>query len=282
MTTASLKPPEQKVRLSHAAKFAITASYITRLPLSRIQLANNESALNGLAKYLPAVGLLIGAILAVLNWLLCAIHVQALLSAGIITVAWLMLTGGIHFDGLMDTADGVFSQRDQKRMLEIMSDSRVGNFGAMTGWCVLLLKFVALSSLPPSAMPLVLVLVPSWSRWCESYAIGAFPYLKQAGMGKVWHDTTRFPHDVLLAALAPLAATVAASMAGALFVPLLPPFIAFFAVCCGLISSYWLYSVLSGQTGDTYGAVVELSEVGALLLLALLLSVPALRWLYPG
>ncbi len=254
-------------------KFLLTTAFITRLPLHLSPEQPDEIDLSCLSAYLPAVGLFIGALLLACASALNALQAGTILSAAVLTVAWLLITGGIHFDGLMDTADGIFSHRDQKRMLEIMSDSRVGNFGAMTGWCTLLLKFAALTTLTwPLSAPVLLV-VPAWARWCETYAIGAFPYLREQGMGKIWHDTTRFPQDIILASGSPFLAIIACQFLGWQMAALS----AIFAVVSGMATSYWLNSIIKGQTGDTYGACVELSETGALLLTALCIHLPALH-----
>lgn len=253
-------------------KFAITASYITCLPLYRLPKEAPPDLFAGLAKFLPSVGLMLGSFLAIAAFLLEAGHVNNLLGGALITMSWLIATGGIHCDGLMDTADGIFSHRDQARMLEIMSDSRVGNFGALTGFGVILTKFACLASLPFPALLPVLILVPCWARWCETFAIGAFPYLRDKGMGKIWHDTTNFPIDLYIAGAVPAAATSALTFLGFG----LSPLVAALTIFAGLIASFWLNSILKGQTGDTYGAVVELSETGALLCTAILINLPLL------
>src|SRR5439155_10244951 len=90
---------------------------------------------------------------------------------------------------------------------EIMSDSRVGNFGAVAGFAILLLKVAALSTMSLSSAVSVLLLIPCWARWTESYAIGAFKYLRESGMGKIWHDTMVFPRDFLIGCMGPLVIT---------------------------------------------------------------------------
>lgn len=251
--------------MNFISRFARTAAYITRLPLANLPKDDDVARMSGLSKYLPAVGLLIGALLLSENSVLTAVHADALLQGTLLAVTWLAITGGIHFDGLMDTADGIFSHSDRDHMLEIMTDSRVGNFGAMTGFCTLVLKVAALSTLPAWILPPALLLVPTWARWCESFAIGAFPYLRKSGMGKIWHDTTRYPLDVYLAGIVPLLATAGCQLYG--WPPAAP--IAIFTVLSGLSASYALNRILKGQTGDTYGASVELAETGALLCVAL-------------
>src|SRR6185369_10163582 len=97
--------------------------------------------LHGLSKYLPVVGAMVGAMLCALTLLLLHFGIGNLLVALIVTIAWLFVTGGLHMDGLMDTTDGIASHRSRDRMLEIMTDPRVGNFGSLSGTCALLTKF---------------------------------------------------------------------------------------------------------------------------------------------
>lgn len=264
--------------MSPFSRFLLTLSYVTSLPLKRAgaPASNNgndtgeETDLSGLAKYLPSAGLLIGLILCAVAALLVfkspAPHV---VTGTVLAIAWLCLTGGLHFDGLMDTADGVFSHRSRERMLEIMMDSRVGNFGVMTGMAVLIVKCAALTAIvsQPLLLLAALAIVPAWARWCELYAIGRFPYAREQGKGKVWHDSTKVPADLFTGMVAPI--LVSGLFAGFVGLSLVLPMV-LFAILSGLIAAHWLASHIKGQTGDTYGAVVELSETGCLLLTATL------------
>jgi adenosylcobinamide-GDP ribazoletransferase len=251
--------------MSVVEKIAYTASCVTTLPfLEKVQ--ERRKSPSGLAIYLPAVGLIIGLILAALAWSLSALHVNQLLTGVVLSIAWLIVTGGIHLDGLMDTADGIFSHQGRERMLEIMKDSRVGNFGVMSGFVVLILKCACLSSIPTTLLPVVLLLQPIWSRWCEVLAIGGYPYLRREGLGKVWHDTTK-SSDVLLALFVPFVVSAALLVFGFTEVLVL----SFATVAVGWASAYYFNKRLEGHTGDTYGATVELSEAFGLLIFALVL-----------
>lgn len=253
------------------ARFARTASYVTSLPLARLPADAEGVEMRGLSKYLPAVGLMLGALLAGLAALADMCHLNSTLSGAILAVTWLALTGGIHFDGLMDAADGIFSRQPRERMLEIMHDSRVGNFGAMAGMAVLLLKTAALASLPLAALLQSLIWVPAWARFCETAAIGIYPYMRESGMGKVWHDSTRCPADVVAAGALPAAGTFLSVYLGFG----LPLMLAGLTLACGLAAAAWLARRLGGHTGDTYGAVVEIAETGAITLTAVLINIPA-------
>jgi adenosylcobinamide-GDP ribazoletransferase len=247
----------------HLRRLKITVSYVTCLPLTRIDFSEPQ-LLHGLSKYLPITGLIIGTMLFALNSILSISKAEPIVSAFLLTVAWIVLTNGLHYDGLMDAADGIFSHQSKERMLEIMSDSRVGNFGAITGFIILLGKFVTIYSLTGNNLGACLIVVPAWARWCELYAIGKFPYVKEEGKGKVWHDTTVFPLDAVKGAVIPLAVTIFLAVAG---YPLVFSAL-FFCITSGILFSHIMNRKLGGQTGDTYGATVEMSELCCLLALA--------------
>lgn len=221
------------------------------------------SSLDSLSKYLPLVGLVISI---VLETILCACiktNVPPLVRALIITMAWVVITGGIHLDGLMDTADGLFSHRSRERMLEIMRDSRVGNFGAIAGVFVILTKLMTLASVSVAPTFVLLALIPSCARFAETLTIACFPYAREEGMGKVWHETTKVPGDLFLAAIVPVALTAVVSVYAD---PAIALITSAATICAGMFAAWRINGTLQGHTGDTYGAVVEIAEVGGLLL----------------
>lgn len=248
-------------------------SYVTICHLTKE--APTEDDLRGLAKYLPVVGLLIGSLLSAESFALhsfCPASIESLL----LLVSWTVLTGAIHLDGLMDTADGVFSHRDRNRMLEIMHDSRTGNFGAVTGTLLLLCKFAALSSVSSTlSLAAALLIVPAWARWCEVVVIGCYPYARDYGMGKIWHESTSVPKDLIISAALPLAATIAIGMCVGQTIPGIAA-ASIATIICGCLASTWFNSKLGGQTGDTYGATVELAEAGGLLVASIAASMPTI------
>lgn len=244
-------------------RLALTASCFSCIPLIG---SSSNADLSGLSKYLPSVGIIIGLMLSVIMRLLQNAHCDKLLSATLITLSWLLITRAVHFDGLMDTADGLLSHRDRNRMLEIMRDSRVGNFGAITGISVILLKVASINILPLPVTATALILIPVWARFSAVYAIGAFPYLRQQGMGKIWHDTTHLPLDLVLAGIPPLAICALGAVIS-LFHHTVA--VSAFTVAAGVITAYAIARILGGHTGDTYGATTELTEASGLLCTAL-------------
>ncbi|MBX9724905.1 MAG: adenosylcobinamide-GDP ribazoletransferase [Candidatus Obscuribacterales bacterium] len=243
------------------SKFLATLGYVTSLPVGKH--ASSVDLISGLGKYLPIAGIVIGALTCAIYVPLVLIQANDFVGAALLTTALIVLSGGLHLDGLMDTADGICSHKERTIMLEIMKDSRVGNFGAITGILAILLKtcaIAALFSLPVKAMA-ALILIPCWARWTELYAIANFSYAREFGSGKIWHETTK-KSDLLIGALIPLTVTVLFTTYDAFYVAALIPA----TIIPGVIAAHWLNSKLHGQTGDTYGAVVEVSETIGLVL----------------
>jgi hypothetical protein len=111
-----------------------------------------------------------------------------------ILAAWLLLTRALHFDGFLDTCDGLFGGFTPERRLEIMRDSRVGAFGVAGGGLLLLAKYAAIVSLPHLSG---LLLAPVLGRWVLSTAIFAYPYAREKGMGRDMKDNVRWPQVTL-------------------------------------------------------------------------------------
>src|SRR5260370_31477085 len=157
-------------------------------------------------EYFPLVGLL----LALLLWLLVLLFghlIPQLALAALLVVALVILTGGLHLDGLMDTCDGLFGGRTRERKLEIMRDSRVGSFGVLGAACVLLLKFALLASIPVQWLPLALLLILPSARWSMALALRVFPPARPTGLGSAYHravTTRRLLITGLIALLIPL------------------------------------------------------------------------------
>jgi adenosylcobinamide-GDP ribazoletransferase len=238
-------------------RLALTASYVTCIPMGVSFDTEDESMLHGLSKYLPLVGLFIGLALTLIVFALAQFHLNPLLLATIITFKWLWLSGGLHMDGLMDTADGFFSHRSRERMLEIMQDSRVGNFAVLVAITVISLKIASLQSVNLSTLIIAVLLVPGWARACEVYAIGKFEYAREQGKGKIWHDTTVWPRDLFLSIIPMVLVTLCVYQFNAKAVVQ----VTLATIIGGVCAAHFLNAKLNGQTGDTYGAVVEIAEL---------------------
>jgi len=221
--------------------------------------------LQGIARWAPLVGILMGGILGWLDQGLAGLGTPSLTRSGLIVAAWIGITGGLHLDGAMDTADGLAVPAPERR-LAVMADSRTGAFGVMAAAVILMLKTTALADLSSQRF-WVLMAVGGWGRWGQLVAIAAYPYLKPAGKGAFHKAAIRFwdllPSTMLLLGLSTI------WMANA--VSLWPWIAAILGSTIALGLGFWLRSKLGGHTGDTYGAIVEWTEA---LLLCGLVSLP--------
>jgi adenosylcobinamide-GDP ribazoletransferase len=201
------------------------------------------------------VGLLIGAILAALNWLLGFILPAAVTNA-LLIVALVIVTGAMHLDGFADTCDGLAGHKPVEERWKVMHDSRTGAFGVVGVVLILLVKYVALNNIPGDWMLPVLLSMPVVSRWAMVYAVFAFPYARPEGLGKAYKESTRWPQFTV-------ATVIAIAIAAALF-----PLFSFTGLL--LIFSIWVVTALfafylkhkfAGLTGDTYGAINEVAKL---------------------
>ena len=170
---------------------------------------------------------------------------------------WVVLTGGLHLDGAIDTADGL-AVPDRERRLEVMKDSVTGAFGVMAAVILLLLKTASLSELQCDLW-LALMVSAGWGRWGQVVAIAFYPYLRPTGKGAFHKNSFSFPQDILFGLVFLLSLSVLQ-----LFLNPHKWWIAIGTVFAGCaistLTGFWLYLQLGGHTGDTYGAVVEWTE----------------------
>ncbi len=219
--------------------------------------------------YFPVVGLIIGGILAGLNWLLLNILPPGVVNA-LLIVALVILTGAMHLDGLADTCDGMAGHKTVEERWQVMHDSRTGAFGVVGIALLLLVKYVSLNNIPTELMTAVLLFTPVVSRWAMVYAIFVYPYARPEGLGTAYKNATRWP-QFTIATVITLAAAAALFPLFSYLGLLLIPGIWILAV---LMSQYFKYK-FAGLTGDTYGAINEVSEATAFLLTVLVYTVAA-------
>jgi len=234
--------------------FWIALQFLSSLPVRLPGLPEPAQLGRSLLCY-PLVGLLFGGLLWTLDHLLAG--TPAPLHAALLLTAWVLLGGGLHLDGLADSADawlGGFG--DRERTLLIMKDPRSGPIAVITLVLVLLLKFCALLALIEQDRTLALLVVPLLGR---SALLGLFlttPYVRAGGLGQALAEQLprRTGWQVLLASA--LGSVLLAGWPG-LWALLLAAL-----VFAGL--RRMMMRRLGGCTGDTAGALVEVLEVGVL------------------
>ena len=203
------------------------------------------------------VGLIIGLILVGLNWLFGLILPAAVVSA-LLIVSLVVITGVLHLDGFADTCDGIAGHKATEDRWQVMHDSRVGSFSIVGIVLLLLVKYVSLNSIPLPLMMTTLVLMPVISRWATVYAIFVYSAAKPSGLGKAFKQETNWLRFTMATLIALAVAIGLAQLIGLA--------IMFLIWVMTVVMAAYLKSKFSGLTGDTYGAINEVTEVGVLIL----------------
>ncbi|MGY6529064.1 MAG: adenosylcobinamide-GDP ribazoletransferase [Cyanobacterium sp.] len=236
------------------SSFLSAIAFYTILPVPRGMSLNFHK----IPLWLGWIGLLIGGLLIVIDFLLSSLSMPPLTKAGLVVGAWVFVTGGLHLDGVMDTADGLATQNPEKR-LQVMADSVTGAYGVMAGFFVLGLKIFSLSEIGSMGY-LSILLATSWGRWAQLSAIAFYPYLKEKGKGQFLKQSLNLPLDWFIGSLFLLALLLIQ-----IFIYRQPwqNILSLNLICLTIALGVgaWFNWQLKGHTGDTYGATVEWTEV---------------------
>jgi adenosylcobinamide-GDP ribazoletransferase len=218
--------------------------------------------------YFPLVGLFLGAILAGIDWSLSLILPSSIVNA-VIIIAWLLLTGALHIDGFIDTCDALSGRRTPQERWQIMSDSRVGGFGVVGAFCLLLLVYVSLGGIAEAYKMVALILMPALSRWSMVYAIFAFPYAKPEGLGKTFKQQANWRKLALATSLV-LASTLGLLIVKGLVIMFAGLALIFMVWLIATVLGLFLQRKFAGLTGDSYGAINEVTQVFILIFFCLI------------
>lgn len=203
--------------------------------------------------YYPLAGLAIGTLLygvARLSLLLF----PAGAAAALVVALWAGITGGLHLDGLSDLADGLGGGRTPEQRLEIMKDSRVGAFGAITLVLSILLKWSFLTIILAPQMPLkLLIIAPAVARLSVLLAIPLYPTARPDGMGAFLKEHITWREPVVGTITTLLASWIILGIPGLI--------LSTGAAGASIIGAVPVSRKLGGITGDVFGAIIERGEV---------------------
>jgi adenosylcobinamide-GDP ribazoletransferase len=225
--------------------------FLTIIPIKIKQI--NEKELSWSVAYYPLVGLFLGLFLTGINNLLVVLNFEQLASTIILIVLLAIITGGLHLDGLADSADAFLSRKNKEEMLRIMRDPHIGAMGVIGIICLLLLKISFLYSINPSFKAVSFLLMCVLSRWSMVFLMFVFPYARHDGKAKVYiqgcNDKIFYMATILV-------------LVFVFFIWKIKGLLVFALV---LLSAYIMGKLINrkidGITGDTIGAVNELTEI---------------------
>jgi adenosylcobinamide-GDP ribazoletransferase len=230
-------------------------AFLTRVPwLARFQFTSVDLVRG--APAFPLVGAAIGALVGGAVVAGTGLGLPTLLAAALAIGLEVMLTGALHLDGLADSADGL-AGRTPERALQIMRDPGVGVYGTAAVALDLLVKVVAVGSLPPADVVPVLIAVYAVSRAAPLPLAAGLPYAGTAGTGKAFVDGVGWARAAAGAGISALVAVGAVAAWAALAL------LATLVVMTGAVA-VGTRRRLDGVTGDVLGAAVELVVLACL------------------
>jgi adenosylcobinamide-GDP ribazoletransferase len=235
---------------------AMMMLFFTRIPIKHHYDFDDQDYQLGIVLF-PLIGLLIGLGLLVVKWV--TLFANPYVSAIIMVFSYVWITGGIHIDGLSDTADGIFSGRDKTKILDIMKDSRVGSFGSLS-ISLLIISYVILFANNPGGTIFVMAIM---GKVGVLAAASISDYAKdEAGFGTAFiKNCTDRERNIGFAFISIIALVINYR----LIVPVVATLI-----IAGLITKF-IIKKIGGMTGDTLGFVHEVSQIIFLLIASLVL-----------
>ena len=247
------------IRILH--RFFFAWIFLTKLPAPPLPKATNEDW-GRIAPYFVLISSILGFILYFFAKLFIYLKFPLIFSSLLVLLISYLQTGCLHLDGLMDTFDGINCQ-DENRKVEAMKDSRIGAFGAMAGIFVILFKLVALCTILTNKLFFVIPLSLAISRLITVYSFTFLNQNQKSGVSSsLLLSGIKKPADFLINVLS--FTVIFLSCAFFFHFNLFSILYFSFSIFLSLIWSHWLDRHFKGHTGDTFGALIELSEVTTL------------------
>lgn len=222
----------------------LSIQFFTRIPIN-LTVDFNEKNIRYCIFFMPLVGAIIGG-LGGITYYFIAPH-NKLIASFLTLLITIILTGGLHIDGLADTFDGFLANKEREKTLEIMKDSRIGAFGVLSIVLHLLFMFVLIMSI--EKLPLAIILSFSNSRLISSIIISYKKPAKVGGLGNLFHKSN--PKNLIT-----ISTTIYFLILIFIDVKYLIPLGINYALA--EIISHISYKKIDGLTGDVYGTIIEL------------------------
>ena len=234
--------------------FFIALSMYSRIPVPRVDWEKEN--MRYAMCFFPMIGVVIGAVMYLAGWLLDKAAVGTLFRGVVYTLIPIIITGGIHMDGFMDTMDALGSWGDREKKLEILKDSHAGAFAILGMGCYLMWSVAVWSELPAEVLRVCGVGFVL-SRALSGFSVVTFPAARNSGLLKMFQDgaqkkVVRITMCLYVAAAVIMMAVMnARAMTGAVI---------------GVMIAFLYYIVVSrkqfgGVTGDLAGFFLETAEL---------------------
>ncbi len=232
------------------------------LTIFPIPFKTDEKSLAGSSAFFSLAGVVVGAFSALFYLAAEQLQMGAFFASAFAVFGLALASGGLHLDGLADSADGILSHRPREKALEIMKDSRIGTMGTLALVFVILIKCAALSSLTPKLAVTAIILAPCVSRNAMAVSLAIFPCARKSGLANLFSNRKQIVGAVastIIAILPGFFILKGIQMTGACILA---------GIILGLLFSFFCLRRLGGITGDTLGAQSEICETAIIILCA--------------
>jgi len=241
--------------------FILGLQFLTRLPIN-IAIEFDKKILSKTPIFFSTIGIIIGTIAASIYYLLNLLNGDIAALGAVFTL--IVITGGLHMDGLSDTCDGFFSSRTKERVLEIMKDSRAGSFGVISIVFDILFKYVLLKSMTIEAAIPALILSCAIGRTMIAMLLSFGKSARPGGMGEIFMSKNSKLYFAVTLLILIIIGVIISKYAFLIAL--------FAAIIFSLMFMKYSYKIIGGVTGDVYGANCELSEIVALTVFLVLMK----------
>lgn len=225
----------------------VAFQFLTRFYLP-INLKWDEKNIKYSLLFFPIVGLAIGAILYLGNYLASFVNLNPEL---IVLLIWILITGGLHIDGFSDTVDGMSARADREKTLKIMDDSHIGAFGVIAIVLLILSKYETIKELI-LINPFAIYFSPIFARAIAGIFLSFFKTAKDSGLAYFFHSSANNTIAIVQFLLTLAFIFYFNSWMAARFI---------YTLLIVFVLVLPIYKKLGGLTGDVYGTIVELSEL---------------------
>lgn len=234
--------------------FFIALSMYSRIPVPRVDWEKEN--MRYAMCFFPMIGVVIGAVMYLAGWLLDKTSVGGLFRGVVFTLIPIIITGGIHMDGFMDTMDALGSWGDREKKLEILKDSHAGAFAILGMGCYLMWSVAVWSELSAEVLGVCSVSFVL-SRALSGFSVVTFPAARNSGLLKMFQDGAQKKVVRITMCLYVAAAVIMMAMMDAR---------AMTGAVTGAMIAFLYYIVVSrkqfgGVTGDLAGFFLETAEL---------------------
>lgn len=251
---------------NNLSSILLAFQFFTVVPVNKT-IDMNHKTITGMFQFLPWLGALMGAVVALIFEGLQVTDSSPLLIGFLVVMAFIIWTGGLHLDGFTDMGDAYFSYRDLKKRQQILEDPRVGAFGAMALLFLVLTKIVFLTELVTQNIlaSYWLIFVPFLARSALGFYLVWTKPSKDTGIGFFFRTHIHLKHYLLFTTLSLLIGTALIVYWAQTWIPVALVGLVLVAV---VVYKLWTKKNFGGASGDLYGAFIEGTE--ALLWITLL------------